>query len=175
MLFKDLETDRLLLKNISREDNTFILSQFSDKDVNKYLYDAEPMMDITEADELIDFYIHSELKGQHRWILIRKYDGAKIGTCGFHCLDILHKKIDIGYDLKKEFWGNGYMTEALNTAIDFILQNYDIHQIDAHIYYKNEESILLAQKLGFSFYNETELCVFRDQSYLHHIYTRKKS
>lgn len=67
------------------------------------------------------------------------------------------------------------MTEALNTAIDFILQNYDIHQIDAHIYYKNEESILLAQKLGFSFYNATELCVFRDQSYLHHIYTRKKS
>lgn len=174
MLFKELETDRLLLKNISKEDNTFILSQFSDNDVNKYLYDAEPMMDITEADSLIDFYLQPEPRGQHRWILIRKSDGTKMGTCGFHCLDMIYKKIDIGYDLKKGFWGNGYMQEALKAAINFVLLTFDIHQIDAHIYHKNEKSIILAEKLGFSFYNEAEICEFRDQPYLHHIYTLNK-
>lgn len=90
MLFKELETDRLLLKNISKEDNTFILSQFSDNDVNTYLYDAEPIMDITEADDLINFYTQPESQGQNRWILIRKSDGTRMGTCGFHCFDMIH-------------------------------------------------------------------------------------
>lgn len=66
------------------------------------------------------------------------------------------------------------MQEALKAAINFVLLNFDIHQIDAHIYYKNERSIILAKKLGFSFYEKTEICVFRDQPYLHHIYTLNK-
>lgn len=172
MLFKKIETERLLLENISKVDNEFILSHFSDDDVNKYLYDAEPMIDITEANEIIDFYMQPEPRGQHRWILVRKSDGIKIGTCGFHCLDMIHKKIDIGYDLKKEFWGNGYMQEAVTASINYLMLNFDIHRIDAHIYCENERSILLAEKLGFSFYGESETCVFRDQEYLHHIYTR---
>jgi ribosomal-protein-alanine N-acetyltransferase len=171
MLFKELETDRLILKNISEEDNKFILSQFSDDDVNKYLYDAKPMIDISEANELIEFYMQPEPRGQHRWILVRKSDGAKMGTCGFHCMDTIHKKIDMGYDLKKEFWGNGYMQEAVKSSIDFISQNFDIHQIDAHIYCENEKSIMLVKKLGFLFYGQSEMCVFREQEYLHHIYT----
>ena len=171
-MFKKIETDRLLLENISKEDNEFILSQFSDHDVNKYLYDAEPMIDITEANELIDFYMQPEPRGQHRWILVRKSEGIKMGTCGFHCLDMLHKKIDIGYDLKKEFWGNGYMQEAVKASINFIILNFDIHRIDAHIYCENERSIILAKKLDFSFYGESEICVFRGLEYLHHIYTR---
>lgn len=174
MLFENLETDRLLLKNIAREDNEFILEQFSDENINKYLYDAEPLTDIGEANEIIDFYLQPEPQGQHRFILVRKSDGAKMGTCGFHCLDVIHKKIDIGYDLKKEFQGNGYMQEALNASINYLLLNFDIQRIDAHIYYENEPSIMLAKKLGFSFYGESELCMFRNQEYLHHIYTRYK-
>ena len=43
MLFKELETDRLILKNISPEDNEFIYTLFSNDQVNKYLFDAEPL------------------------------------------------------------------------------------------------------------------------------------
>lgn len=174
MFFKELETDRLLLKNISKDDNEFILDQFSDDNVNEYLYDAEPLTNITEANELIDYYLQPEPRGQHRWILVQKSDGIKMGTCGFHCLDTIHKVIDIGYDLKKEYWGNGYMQEAVKASINYLLLNFDIHRIDAHIYYENERSINLAKKLGFSFYGESEICVFREHEYLHHIYTMYK-
>lgn len=172
MITKRIETDRLILEYISKEDNKFILSHFSDNDVNEYLYDAEPMADISEADELINLYLQPEPRGQHRWIIIRKSDGIKMGTCGFHCLDTIQKKIDIGYDLKKEFWGSGYMQEAAKACIDDLLLNHDIQRIDAHIYCENQSSILLAKKLGFSFHGESEVCVFRGQEYLHHIYSR---
>jgi ribosomal-protein-alanine N-acetyltransferase len=174
MLFKELETDRLLLKNIAEEDRDFILSQFSDKDINEYLYDAEPMVDLSEADELIEFYTQPEPRGQHRWIIVRKSDGQKIGTCGFHCFDTVNKRIDTGYDLKKAFWGNGYMQEAMKACIDFIMMDFDIDRIDAHIYYENERSIALVGKLGFSFYGENEVCEFRGKEYLHNIYTKYK-
>lgn len=51
MFFCNLETERLILKNIAQEDRNFIFSQFSDDVVNKYLFDAEPLTDIIGADE----------------------------------------------------------------------------------------------------------------------------
>ena len=60
MLFHEIETERLRLKNISFEDREFMSKQFSDDSVNKYLFDAEPLNNLKEADELIDFYLQPE-------------------------------------------------------------------------------------------------------------------
>ena len=72
ILFKDLETQRLILKSISRNDRDFIFSQFSDNVVTQYLYDNEPLMDMNGADEIIKFYIQPEPRLQHRWIMVKK-------------------------------------------------------------------------------------------------------
>lgn len=42
-MFRDLETERLLLKNICHEDDAFFYKQFSSDEVNRYLFDAEPI------------------------------------------------------------------------------------------------------------------------------------
>ena len=76
MVFKELYTSRLFLRNISTEDRDFIFSQFSNEKVNQYLFDAEPLTIIQEADEIIDFYVQSEPKECNRWILVRKDDGS---------------------------------------------------------------------------------------------------
>ncbi len=60
MLFKELETERLFLKNISTCDRDFILEQFSNNEVNRYLFDAEPLTDVFGADDITDFYIQPE-------------------------------------------------------------------------------------------------------------------
>ena len=170
MLFTNLETERLLLDNINSSDRDFIFSQFSDDVVTKYLYDEEPFTDISEADNLIDFYITPEPRQWHRWVIRRKTDNANIGTCGFHCWDTKNNRVDVGYDMKKEFWGNGYMTEAMNKIIEFARLNMNIKEIVARIYIDNEKSIKLAQRLGFKVsgsYNET----FRGKEYPHSIYS----
>lgn len=43
MLFHQIETLRLLLKDISYEDRDFILNQLSNDSVNRFLFDAEPL------------------------------------------------------------------------------------------------------------------------------------
>lgn len=171
IFFYEIETERLLLKNISYEDRQFILQQFSNEAVNKFLFDAEPLNNLKEADELIEFYLEEEPRLQHRWILSLKNSGKKLGTCGFHCWNRNKKYVDIGYDLKEEYWGQGIMTEALKAILMFAKNEMDVKKINANIYFENERSIRIAKKLGFVFSNETEVCVFRGKEYLHNIYT----
>ena len=170
MKFKDIETERLKLKNISIDERDFIFSQFSDDVVNRYLFDAEPLTEIEGADEIINFYIQPEPRLQHRWIIIRKSDGVKIGTCGFHCWNNKDRTVDIGYDLKEAFWRNGYMHEALKEIIAFAIDKMDVKEIRACIYIDNQRSSHLVENLGFVLSNSSyEL--FRGKKYLHNIYS----
>lgn len=170
MFYKQLETNRLLLKNIDSADREFVFSQFSDEDINKYLFDAEPLTDLSEADEIIDFYLQPEPRAQHRWIVQRKADGIKIGTCGFHCWNMEDSTVEIGYDLKKDFWGHGYMSESLKHIIEFAKNNMKVKKINACIYIENKRSIDLVEKLGFSLTGSKDE-IFRGEIYFHNIYT----
>jgi ribosomal-protein-alanine N-acetyltransferase len=101
------------------------------------LFDAEPLNNLDEADELIYFYLQPEPRMQHRWILTLKNNNVKIGTCGFHCWDKNKNCVDIGYDLQVEYWSQGLMSEALNAILDFAQNEMKIKQVHAHIYVDN--------------------------------------
>ncbi|WP_346885803.1 GNAT family N-acetyltransferase [Clostridium sp. UBA4395] len=170
MFFNNIETERLVLKNISSDDRDFIFSEFSDDVVNRHLFYAEPLTDAEGTDEIINFYTQQEPRLQNPWIIIRKSDGIKMGTCGFHCWNKREYKVEIGYDLKEEFWGNGYMQEAIKEIITFAIINMKIKEISACIYIDNKRSIHLVENLGFVLSGSTyEL--FRDKKYLHNIYS----
>ncbi len=171
MSFIEIETERLLLKNISYEDRNFILNQFSNDAINTYLYDAEPLNSLLEADELINFYFQPEPRMQHRWILNLKSNSAKIGTCGFHCWDKNKDCVEIGYDLQKEYWGQGLMMEALKAILDFAKSEMMVRQVYAHIFVDNTKSIRLVERLGFTYNGETKNYQFRNEQYLHYIYS----
>ena len=170
MFFENLSTDRLILKNIGNDDRDFIFSLFSDDDVNKYLFDAEPLTNISGADEIISFYLEHEPRNQHRWIIIRKADNYKMGTCGIHCWDRNNGRVDIGYDLKKEFWGCGYMQEAITKIIEFAENKMEIKEINACIYEENIKSKNLVEKFDFKI-NGSKNVIFRGIEYFHNIYT----
>lgn len=170
MLFCDLKTSRLLLKNISEDDRDFIFSQFSDDTVTKYLFDAEPLVDMEGADEIIDSYLQPEPRGHHRWVIIRSSDGEKIGTCGFHCWDTQECKIDVGYDMKEKYWGNGYMQEAMKEILLFARDKMLIKEVRACIYVENQRSIHLVEKNGFVL-SDSYCEKFRGKEYLHNIYS----
>ncbi len=170
MFFNNIETDRLILKNIGIDDRNFIFSQFSDDVVNRYLFDAEPVTDMQGADEIIAFYVQPEPRLQHRWIIMKKSDGIKMGTCGFHCWNKTDGNVEVGYDLKEEFWGNGYMQEAMKAIITFAKEEMYIKEISACIYIDNQRSIRLVENLGFvlsgSIYE-----LFGNKEYLHKKYS----
>lgn len=171
-MFRSLKTERLILKNIGIEDRNFVFQQFSDPKICRYLFDAEPLISIEGADEIIGYYLQPEPRLQHRWILVRNSDNQKIGTCGVHCYNTETRTIDVGYDLQTAFHGQGYMHEAMSCILQFIISEMHVNTIRACIYPENGASINLVKKFGFTptgSYYET----FRGKKYLHAIYTLK--
>lgn len=146
--------------------------QFSDDDVNRYLYDAEPCASIEEAKEWIAFYPEPEPRNQHRRVMVRKGSGESIGTCGFHCLNRETGKAEVGYDLYPAYRKQGYAAETLKRIPAFTKDTMRLKKVYAHIAADNAASVRTAEKQGFvktdkSYYEE-----FHGEKYLHEVYEK---
>ena len=145
--FPEIETERLLLREILPEDVDAIFRIFSSEDVTRYC-DLVTYTDPAQAAELIDFFDECfELERAIRWGIERKEDGALIGTCGFVWLRTYRG--EIGYDLHPDYWGQGYMREALDAILDFGFSELGLNRIEALVMVENERSARLLRALGF--------------------------
>ncbi len=167
-MFTNLETDRLVLKCIDANDREFIFEEFQNDFINRYLYDAEPMKDIAEADELIAFYTAAEPRQQNRWVLVEKASGQKLGTCGYHFWKRDKKEVEIGFELMQAHNGQGYMREAVRAILEFARQQMGVETVRAVVSVDNEACIRLLEGLGFVRVGKEET-VFRGQVYPHHV------
>ena len=72
-----------------------------------------------------------------------------VGTCGFHAISDYDKRIEIGYDLNRDYWGKKVMKEALSMIISFAFENSDVNRIEAFVEPPNTASHILLERLGF--------------------------
>ena len=172
-MFIDIETKRLSLKCIDQSDRDFIFQEFQNDFINKYLYDQEPMTDIHEADDLIDFYTMNEPRNQNRWVIIEKNSKNKIGTCGFHLWNREKHEVEIGFELLEIYNGKGYMSEAVEAIIEFAKLQMQVATIKAIVYIENSNCKKLVERFGFKAIGKEEDCVFRGKTYIHDIYEKK--
>jgi len=147
--FPALETERLILRQMTIDDTDFVFQHFSNPAVHQYLLDEPPVREYAQAREIVQFYFEPEGKTHNRWIIVRKSDHQPIGTCGFHKWDKRSFRAEIGYDLSPGFWRQGYMMEALQAAISNGFGQMKLNRIDALVYVDNDRSIQLLRKLGF--------------------------
>ena len=147
--FPPLETTRLLLRPISQADSEFVVEHFLNPDVQRYLYDEEPMTTTAQALAIIDFYTASPGALFNRWVLVRKADQQPLGTCGFHKWSRLHRRAEIGYDLSPAYQGHGYMREAVGAMIEYGFGQMDLYRIEALVAVENERSLALLRHLAF--------------------------
>jgi ribosomal-protein-alanine N-acetyltransferase len=173
-VFTNIETNRLVLKCIDPSDRDFIFEEFQNDFINRYLYDEEPMTDISQADKLIDFYTTVEPRNQNRWILIDKTTNTKLGTCGFHLWNPDTKEVEIGFELMEQYNGKGYMREAVEAITEFARNKMKVKIINAIVYIENKNCTKLLERQGFIKVGEDEI-EYRGQIYLHNIYVLKIS
>jgi ribosomal-protein-alanine N-acetyltransferase len=58
-------------------------------------------------------------------------------------------RAEIGYAMKPEYWGNGYMKESLTKVIEFGFKDFCLHSIEANVNPNNLSSIKLLENFGF--------------------------
>lgn len=140
-------TKRLLFRTLQDEDLDHVHRQFSDPEMCRYF--SEPPMDRRTAAETIKLFQHPERDPYLRYAMIHRETGAFIGTCGYHHLDRDRRQVELGYDVWKEFWGQGYATEAIEPLLALCFEELGVEQVYVLIDRQNLGSIKTARKFGF--------------------------
>jgi len=160
--YGELQSDRLQLRKLTLRDTPDIFEIYSNQEVMLYFDDRFAFEDVAEAEQMITEY-DSAIRDQYsmRWGIVLKESGKIIGTCGFHAISDYHKRIEVGYDLNRNYWGKGYMSEALSLIIGYAFGNSDVNRIEAFVEPPNTASGALLGRLGFRLegtLREHEMC-----------------
>jgi [ribosomal protein S5]-alanine N-acetyltransferase len=145
--YPTLETNRTILRILTRDDAKEVLQHFSDPIVTKFM-DIEPCKDLKEAEYIIQYHVDDH---GCRWGIFDKAYDNFLGTIGFHDLRKTDEEFiaEIGFDLSRRHWGKGYMTEAVKEVILFGFTRMGLDKIDATVDPNNEKSITIMEKFGF--------------------------
>jgi [ribosomal protein S5]-alanine N-acetyltransferase len=148
-VFPKLETKRLLLMEFVKNDSEELFKMRTDERVLKYL-DRDPHKSVTESELMIEGMIKTyNSKEGINWIIRNKETVNVIGYIGYWRMRKEDIRAEIGYAMKPEYWGNGYMQEALNKVIEFGFNEFCLHSIEANVNPDNASSIKLLEKFGF--------------------------
>ncbi|PLT31903.1 GNAT family N-acetyltransferase [Peribacillus deserti] len=149
MNFPELNTQRLILKEITEEDAQRLYEIFSSQEVTRY-YGMDPFTTIEQAANLIhSFQKTFTEKRAVRWGIILKENGTLIGTIGLNNLQVGNKRTEIGYELHPDYWRKGYVSEALQEVLRHIFEDIGIHRAGAVTFPENKASSDLLKKLSF--------------------------
>jgi ribosomal-protein-alanine N-acetyltransferase len=149
--FPQLQTSRLLLREITEADAMALLAIHSDADHMRYS-GAEPMGDILTAKALVRLFAswRTQPNPGVRWgIAPKAAPEMLIGTCGLFAWNRAWRKAVVGYELARGAAGAGYMREALTAALAWGWRQMDLNRIEAQVHPHNSPSIKLLQGMGF--------------------------
>lgn len=147
-----LETDRLQLRAIYPADANDLYDIYSDPRVAEF-YDFDPIQTIEQADELIRRFTRWFQADQAvRWGMFAKADQRMIGTCCFDAFQVNYHSVNLGYNLRSDHWGQGFVSEACSAIIDYAF-NYGlaspVNRIQAITDPANVRSSQVLERLGF--------------------------
>lgn len=146
--FPILHTERLDLIEIQQSHLGDLYRLFSDEEVTRF-YNLLPFRREEEAQKLLDWFCCRFRDGLGiRWGIVEKGNTSLMGTIGFNNYTKFHRA-NIGYDLRKVYWHQGYMTEALREVIDYAFDTLEVNRIEAEVMQGNKASDILLGKAGF--------------------------
>lgn len=148
-IFPKIDTKRLVLRKISIKDARILHKYWSDPEVTKFL-NMDTFKSIEQSISMINL-LNSIYKTNEgiRWAIMSKDLDKVIGTCGYHNYIKKSSRIEIGYELGRPYWGNGYAIEAVKAIINYGFNEMHLNRIEAFTVPEAYRSIDLLEKLGF--------------------------
>jgi len=147
--FPEFESERLLFRKFLLSDAKDLLLIRSNDAVMKYL-DIARFESIADAEKMVQTVSESyDRETGINWGIVEKHSNNFIGYFGFWRMIPEHCRAEIGYALKPEYWGRGYMYETINRMVGFGFKNMNLHSIEANVNPDNEKSKNVLEKIGF--------------------------
>jgi len=149
--YQSFETERLLLKPMSKDDAPFLLELLNSPKWIKYVGDRN-IHSIEEAASYIKIKMAPQLKklGFSNYTVIRKTDNAKLGSCGLYDREGI-EGVDIGFAFLPQYEKMGYAFESANKMKALAFNQFNLKQISAITTKENKDSQKLLEKLGLKY------------------------
>jgi [ribosomal protein S5]-alanine N-acetyltransferase len=147
--FQNLESDRLLLRQITPEDVHEVFALRSNAEIMKYI----PRPLVTTNEEALEHItmIQDKLEKNEgiNWAITIKGNIKLIGIIGHYRMRWEHFRSEIGYMLLPEYHGKGIITEAIKLMIDYGFDQMSMHSLEGIIDPANTASARVLEKNGF--------------------------
>lgn len=142
-----IETERLLLRPFRESDAEAFFECCQNPNIGNNA-GWKPHRSLEESQEILRSVFISQ---PGIWAIILKEDGRLIGSVGI----IPDPKREnpqarmLGYWLDESHWGKGYMTEAVQSVLDYGFNTLQLNLITANCYPHNERSQKVLKRHGF--------------------------
>ena len=147
--FPELQTERLLLRNIKDTDLNGLFELRSNPENMRYI-PRKLHQNLEDTKEQIKM-IRSKIDWNEgiNWVITTKKSDEFMGILGLYKIEPENFRAEIGYMILPQFCNNGYVTEALKSILDFGFNSLQLHSIEAVIDPDNMNSERVLQKLLF--------------------------
>lgn len=148
------ETDRLIFRQINQSDFDELFRMNSDPIVMKYIGDGstrnhEQML--KEIEMLTSYY--TRRPGMGVWAIELKMSSKLIGAGGL-TYNTEKAEVELGYRLLKEYWHNGYATEAAKELLKYAFRELKASKVIASAHGENFLSRKVLEKIGMKLVGE---------------------
>jgi ribosomal-protein-alanine N-acetyltransferase len=146
-----LETDRLILRLLTRADLAPLAALYRDPELRRYFPDGVRSYEQTrdELEWVIDVYYARY--GYGLWATILKETGAFIGRCGLLPWEIEGRtEVEVAYLLDPAHWGRGLATEAARAIADHAFATLPVDRLICLVDPGNEASRAVATRIGMT-------------------------
>lgn len=117
------------------------MMKFIPRPIAETLEDAKKL--IRGMDEVI------EEKSGVSWSIKMKGSERVIGHIGFYRTQHQHYRTELGYMLRRDFWGKGIISEATRAALDYAFFEMKVHSVEAVIDPANRRSGAVLERNHF--------------------------
>lgn len=148
-IFPELLSDRLQLRELSTKDKRTIFKLRSNKEVNKLITRDTPK-NLNDAEGFIQTCLDEFEKGNRIFWAIQNIENNQIiGSIVYHNINAENNYAEIGYELNPDFHNNGFMSEAMETVLEYGKSVLKLQTIEAFTHKNNTASTTLLKKHQF--------------------------
>ncbi|WP_439554515.1 GNAT family N-acetyltransferase [Flavobacterium macrobrachii] len=147
--FQNLETERLLLRQLDNKDVNEVLELRGNPETMKFIPRplAKNTDDALEHIKMINDKIDENVG--INWAITIKGSDKMIGLLGHYRIQPENHRAEIGYMILPQYNGKGYVTEAVKAVMEYGFNQMNLHSIEAVIDPENIASERVLQKNGF--------------------------
>jgi ribosomal-protein-alanine N-acetyltransferase len=148
-IFPNIDLGDVVLREKQTSDIEDFFRYYSDPEVNKFILCEIPKT-VDEAARELHYWrgVFYQNDGIY-FAIAEKMTNKMIGSIGLTSHNFYQSRIEISYDLAKEYWRRGITKKALRAVVKYAFEVFRVNRIEASVSCDNIPSINLLLNSGF--------------------------